>query len=266
MLPISLFGMAISAAELPDMSADAVKSVEERAKALRARLEAGLSRLSFFVVPSAVAFLFLGDLISGVLLETGRFTAADSRLTWYILIGSAVALTAQTSGRLYSSAFYALKDTRTPLKFATLRVGLGIALGYYAVRVLPGQLGLPEHLGVVFITVTTGFTAWVEMLLLRHALKADLGEIPRQGGQLARVWGAAMVAGVVALGLKVWLAASFGAREVAEWGGSVLAPPKLPVLVTSAGLLGLFCAVYGLVALALGVAQARAVVKRVLRR
>jgi putative peptidoglycan lipid II flippase len=104
------------------------------------------------------------------------------------------------------------------------------------------------------------------MLLLRRGLKVHLGEIPRQGGQLARVWGAALVAGVVALGLKVWLAATFGAREVAEWGGAVLAPPNLPVLLTSAALLGVFCAVYGLVALALGVAQARAVVKRVLRR
>lgn len=266
LLPISLFGMAISAAELPDMSVDAVKSVDERAVALRARLEAGLARLAFFVVPSAVAFGLLGDLVAGVLLETGRFTAADSRLTWYLLIGSAVALSAQTSGRLYASAFYALKAPRTPLKLAAVRVGLGIGLGYYAVQVLPGQLGLPTHLGVVFITVTTGFTAWLEMLLLRRGLKVHLGELPGQGGQLARVWGAAVSAGVLTLGLKVWLASVFGAREVAEWGGSVLAPPQLPVLVTSLGLLAVFCALYGLGSMLLGVAQAGAVARRFLRR
>jgi putative peptidoglycan lipid II flippase len=266
LLPVSLFGMAISAAELPEMSADAVKSTDERAKALRDRLAAGLGRLAFFLVPSAVAFIALGDLISGVLLESGRFTAADSRLIWYVLLGSGVALGAQTSGRLYSSAFYALKDTRTPLKFATLRVGLGIALGYYAVRILPGQLGLPVDLGVVFITVTTGVTAWVEYTLLRRALTREIGMVPLNRSQTVRVWAAALVAGAASLGAKVALTSRFGAREVGEWGGTVLAPPALPVLPTSLGLLGLFCALYGLGCLALGVTQASALVRRVLRR
>lgn len=266
MLPISLFGMAISAAELPDMSADAVKSAEERATALRGRLTAGLSRMSFFVVPSVVAFVLLGDLIAGVLLQSGRFGSAESRLAWYILLGSGVALTAQTSGRLYSAAFYALKDTRTPLKFAAMRVTVGVALGYYAVRILPGQLGLPANLGVVFITVTTGFTAWLEMLSLRRALRAHIGDIPRQGGQLARVWAAAVVAGVGTLGLKVALVDLFGAREVSEWGGSFLPPPNLPVLLTSTALLGVFGVVYLGLTLALGVTQSRALVQRFVRR
>lgn len=268
MLPISLFGMAISAAELPEMSADAVKSHDERAKALRERLGAGLARVTFFVVPSAVAFLLLGDLISGALLESGRFTAADSRFTWYILIGSGIALQAQTSGRLYSSVFYALKDTRTPLKFAALRVGLGVALGYYAVRILPGQLGLPEHLGAVFITVTTGATAWLEMTLLKRALLKEIGEPPALAGHLARVWSAALVSGALALALKWGLAQRFGANVTAaqEWGGSVLAPPALSPLLTSLGVLAVFGVLYFFFASVAGVPQARAIVFRLLRR
>jgi putative peptidoglycan lipid II flippase len=266
LLPVSLFGMAISAAELPEMSADAVKSSDERARALRNRLSAGLGRLAFFLVPSAVAFIALGDLISGVLLESGRFTAADSRLIWYVLLGSGVALTAQTSGRLYSSAFYALKDTRTPLKFAAIRVSLGIALGYYAVRILPGQLGLPADLGVVFITVTTGVTAWVEYTLLRRALSREIGAVTVDRSQAWRIWASALVAGAVSLGAKVALGARFGVREVTEWGGSVLPPPALPVLPTSLSLLALFCVIYGLGCLLLGVTQASALVRRVLRR
>lgn len=260
MLPISLFGMAISAAELPEMSADAIKSHDERASALRDRLSVSLSRLAFFIAPSSMAFLMLGDCISGVLLESGRFTGNDSRLTWYILIGSAVALTAQTSGRLYSSAFYALKDTRTPLKFALVRVGLGIALGYYAVQVLPGQLGLPRELGVVFITVTTGVTAWVEMTLLRRALAREIG--PVKTSNSARMWVAAIVAGIGSLMVKIALVDVWGSRPLTEWGGSVLPPPALPVLPVSAVLLGVFCVSYAVVCLLLGVPQARALLRR----
>ncbi|MDP3156578.1 MAG: murein biosynthesis integral membrane protein MurJ [Archangium sp.] len=268
LLPVSLFGMAISAAELPEMSADATKSVEERTKAIRERLGAGLERMSFFVVPSAVAFLFLGDLIAATLLESGKFTAADSRFTWYLLIGSAIALSAQTSGRLYSSAFYALKDTKRPLKFATIRVTLGIALGYYAVQILPGQLGLPQHLGAVFITITTGITAWLEMSLLKGALRRELGGLPSTRTQLAKVWPAALLAGAITLAVKFWLGSQFGVVETvaAEWGGSVLAPPALPRIPMSLGLLGLFCALYGIGCIVLKVPQASAIVRRVLRR
>jgi putative peptidoglycan lipid II flippase len=268
LLPVSLFGMAISAAELPEMSADATKTAEERTKAIKDRLATGLERMAFFVVPSAVAFLFLGDLIAAALLESGKFTAADSRFTWYLLIGSAIALSAQTSGRLYSSAFYALKDTRRPLKFAAIRVTLGIALGYYAVRVLPGQLGLPEHLGAVFITITTGVTAWLEMSLLKDSLKVELGVLPSTRGQLAKVWPAALLAGALTLGAKYFLGTRFGVVAAAstEWGGGILAPPQLPRIPTSLGLLALYCALYGVFCLALKVPQATALVRRALRR
>jgi putative peptidoglycan lipid II flippase len=268
LMPISLFGMAISAAELPAMSEEAVKAHGERTAALKERLRAGLERLAFFVVPSAVGFLVAGDLISGALLESGAFRAADSRFTWYILIGAGAALWAQTSGRLYSSAFYALKDTRTPLKLAALRVGLGVALGYYAVRVLPRQLGLPAHLGAVFITLTTGVTAWLEMESLKRALSRRLGEMPGVAAQLGKVGVAALIAGAATLGAKAWLTATYGASTGAasEWGGTVLPPPALPIFPVSVGLLMLFGVVYGVAAVALGVPQARGIVSRVLRR
>ena len=53
-LPVSLFGMSVSASELPAMSS-AVGTGEEIAAYLRQRLVSGLRRISFFVVPSAVA-------------------------------------------------------------------------------------------------------------------------------------------------------------------------------------------------------------------
>lgn len=267
LLPVSLFGMAISAAELPDMSADAGKAEAERNRALFTRLEAGLGRLAFFVVPSAVAFVAVGDVIAAVLLQSGRFTSVDSRLVWFILIGSGAALFAQTSGRLYSSAFYALKDTRTPLKFAALRVTVGVVLGYYAVRVLPAQLGLDAELGVAAITATTGASAWLEVVLLRRALARRLGGLPRPGPVVARVLVAALIAGGVGLaakwGLGAWL--GFDTRAPGEWGGPFPLPPLATPLLVAPVVLGAFGLAYGAVAFALGVPQAKAVAARLLR-
>ena len=109
--------MSVSAAELPALSAISVAAGGDSpgADLMRRRLDAGLRRIAFFVVPSAMAFLALGDVIAAALLETGRFAHADSVYVWGILAGSAVGLLASTLGRLYSSTYYALRDTRTPL-------------------------------------------------------------------------------------------------------------------------------------------------------
>ena len=135
-LPVSLFGMSISAAELPEMSS-VLGDESQIAAMLRARLNAGLRRIAFFVIPSAAAFLVLGDVIARALFQSGRFTETDTVFTWGILAGSAVGLLASTLGRLYSSTYYALHDTRTPLRFAIVRVTLTTVLGYLFAIPLP---------------------------------------------------------------------------------------------------------------------------------
>src|SRR4029079_1605590 len=154
-LPVSLFGMAVSAAVLPVMSS-ATGTAEEIAAYLRGRLDGGLQRIAFFIVPSAVAFLAFGDVISAVLFESGRFTRSDSVWVWQILAGSTIGLLASTWGRLYSSTFYALRDTRTPLKYATVRVVLTTILGLIAALRLPGWLGLAPRIGVPGLTAAAG--------------------------------------------------------------------------------------------------------------
>ena len=90
LLPVSLFGMSISAAELPAMSARRTR--RRGAEALRGGSIAGLRRIAFFVVPSAMAFLALGDVVAAALLQTGRFRREDAVYVWGILAGSAVGL------------------------------------------------------------------------------------------------------------------------------------------------------------------------------
>lgn len=273
MLPVSLFAIAISAAELPELSADATGAEEERARALRARLATALERMAFFVVPSAAGFLVAGDAMAAVLFQSGRFTATDTRYVWYILAGAGVGLLAQTSGRLYASAFFALKDTRTPFRIAALRVGLGIAAGYWAVRVLPGLLGLPEAMGAVFVTMTSGVMAWLEVSLLRARLRGRLGALPELGRRLAVLWGCAAVAAALTLGAKAGMVATWGPMpgQAEAWLGGWLPLPALPWgawahKLTGLVLLAVFGLAYASCAVVVGVPQARGLAGRLLGR
>jgi len=192
-LPVSLFGMSVSAAELPQMSG-ALGTEEEVAAALRKRLNAGLRQIAMFVVPSVAAFLILGDVIVAAIYRTGQFKQADVIYVWGILAGSTVGLLASTLGRLYSSTYYALRDTRTPLIFAIVRVALTTGLGYLCAIVLPPMLGIEVRWGAAGLTISAGIASWVEFHLLRRTLNRRIGRTGLPLDYLAKLWGAALVA------------------------------------------------------------------------
>lgn len=200
-LPVSLFGMAVSAAELPAMSS-LIGDKDEVAVALRGRLDAGLGRVAFFIVPSSMAFLALGDVIAAALFQTGRFGAADARWVWGILAGSSVGLLASTLGRLYSSTFYAMHDTRTPLRCATLRVLVGTTLGWFASLHLPALVGVDPKWGVAFLTASSGAAGWLEFLLLRRTLHGRIGRTGIATATLVSLWAAAGLAAGLGLAAK----------------------------------------------------------------
>lgn len=203
-LPVSLFGMSVSAAELPDMSS-ALGSEKEVAEALRRRLDSGLRQIAFFVLPSVVAFLVLGDVIVAAIYRSGRFMTGDVIYVWGILAGATVGLLASTLGRLYQSAYYALRDTRTPLRFAVVRVILTTGLGYLSAIPLPPALGIEARWGVAGLTISAGLASWVEFTLLRRALNRRIGRSGVAAGYLAKLWTAALVAAAVGWSIRHFL-------------------------------------------------------------
>jgi putative peptidoglycan lipid II flippase len=244
-LPVSLFGMSVSAAELPAMSR-AVGTTQEVAQVLRQRLNAGLRRISFFIVPSAVAFLALGDVIAAVLYQTGQFKQDAARYVWGILAGSSLGLLASTMGRLYSSTYYALHDTRTPLLYAVIHVALATVLGYFSAIQLPPTIGIAPKWGVVGLTASASLAAWIEFVLLRRSLNRRIGQTGLPFPYISKLWAAGVVA------------------AAAGWGCKLLIGPRHPVPVAI-----LVLGVYGLVYFALtslvGIAEARTVVGRALQ-
>jgi putative peptidoglycan lipid II flippase len=209
LLPVSLFGMSVSAAELPAMSS-ALGTEEQIAETLRARIASSTRRIAFFVVPCALGFLALGDVIVAAIYERRRFGHADTIYVWGILAGSAIGLVASTVGRLYTSAYYALRDTRTPLRFAALRVVLTTALGCLfalpaGAPLIPKWLGIDPRWGVAGLTASAGFCAWIEFLLLRRGMNRRIGHIAFAPVYFAKLWLSAAIAAAVSWGLRLSL-------------------------------------------------------------
>lgn len=245
-LPVSLFGMSVSAAELPAMS-QTLGNAEEIAAILRRRLDDGLHRIAFFIVPSSMAFLALGDVIAAVLYQTGKFNHSDANFVWVILAGSTVGLLASTLGRLYSSTYYALRDTRTPLRFAIIRVTLTTVLGYLCAIQLPPAIGIDLKWGVAGLTASAGVAGWVEFTLLRRTLNRKIG---RTGLPLPFV-------------AKLWLAA--GAGAAVAWSLKLLVSPLHPIPLAII-VLGAYGITYFGVTAALGLPEARVAIARVVQR
>jgi putative peptidoglycan lipid II flippase len=233
LLPVSLFGMAVSAAELPEMSS-ATGGEAARAEHLQNRLRSSLRRVVFLVVPSAVAFVAIGRSIVALVFETGRFGATDTEAVWIILAGSALGLSAGTQGRLLGSAFYALGDPKPPLRAALVRVAFTAVLGWAFALPVRDAFGYSATWGAFGLTASAGIAAWIEFSLLRRWLARRIGRVPVPVRLGLGALGAAIVAGglgfaaeqlATSAGAGVWLSApaAIGAFGVAYLGIMMLA-------------------------------------------
>jgi putative peptidoglycan lipid II flippase len=201
--PVSLFGMAISSAALPAMSAVGHRDDSD---AIAKHLIDGQRLLIVLMVPSVVGFLAFGDVMAGLLYQGGEFTHADSLFVWAVLAGSSVGLIATTVGRYYASAFYALGDTKTPARFAFVRIGLVMALGVLMAFGIPYLFHLDLKWGTPGLTLSAGIAGWVEFSLLRSALKKRVADFGVPAKFLAQCWLVAIGAAALTAGLRWALA------------------------------------------------------------
>ncbi len=223
LLPISLFGMAVAAAELPEL---ARLGAAGRAR-IRERLVVGMERVTFYVAPTVAIYVLAGDVVVGALLERGQFDPADTRLVWFVLGAFALGLLGTTRSRLLQNGLYALDRTRLVARIAVFRVALAALIG--AALMFPldrwtivgssvqrdGDLGFsplpealrlledgPPRLGVVGLALGAALSSWVEYRILRGALEWRIGHFPKQRSSERWSLLAALAAGVLAAGIR----------------------------------------------------------------
>jgi len=260
-LPVSLFGMSVAAAELPELAREH-GGTTGATEALRERAVSAGRRVAFFVVPSFVAFIMLGQVVVAGIYGAGRFSAADVIAVWLILAAYSLGLLASTSTRIYQSAFFALRDTKTPARVATMRVlmaaicGAALMLQFQPITI--GSLTIPgglftdvrvagSTLGPVGLALGAAAGAWLEWTLLYRSLRKRIGDVSAGASHLARMFGAAIIAAATGYAVK--------------W-----AIGPMHAIIVAALVLGTFGVVYLGVARVLGLSEAEVFMGAVMRR
>lgn len=206
LLPVSLFGMSMAAAELPELSRLGPQAPQEMVD----RVERGLGRVAYFVAPAAVLYIALGEILLGALFERGNWGPSETRLTWLVLSAYALGLLATTASRLLQNTLYALDDPRTPARIALVRVVVGALVALALMFWLDGYVVVGTsiqsetasttdffHLGAVGIALGSMAAAWTEFVLLRMALQWRIGRVSLGGGRLGLVLTSAICAAAV---------------------------------------------------------------------
>ena len=143
--------IALSTAILPLLSRQAV---ERRIDELRASVNFAIRLVLFVTLPASVGLVLLRKPIVQVLFERGSFTAKSTELTAWALMFFAFGLSGFAMVKIIVQAFYALKDTRTPVTVGAISLGLNIILNFVFFHPLRnGGPALATSLSAVFDTV-----------------------------------------------------------------------------------------------------------------
>ncbi|MBI3252303.1 MAG: murein biosynthesis integral membrane protein MurJ [Candidatus Omnitrophica bacterium] len=186
-LPLAVFGIALSQAILPTFSAQAVNGEISR---LKETLSLALRSLALAVVPASVGLVVLSRPIVRIIFQHGRFDAASTAITSNALFFYAFGLLSCCFIKILVNAFYAMRDTRTPVKAMAVAVFLNVALSLILMR--PLKIG--------GLTLASSLSATVNAALLFIALRKKIGPLDEKKilSSLLKIAAAALLMGAAA--------------------------------------------------------------------
>lgn len=202
LFPLGIFGVALGTAVLPTLSQQAAR---QDWAALRDTVAFGLRLILFIIVPAMAGLIFLRQPIIHLVFEHGEFTAAATAGTAFALLFYAVGLPAFAGVRIVSAAFYALHDTRTPVRTAAIAVAANIFLSAALMHPL-------QHGGLAF---ATSLAALLNFALLVYGLNRRLNGI--DWPDVLRSFGRTLAATLPVALLAGWVAARPLWTETGRW-------------------------------------------------
>ncbi len=211
-LPLGLIGVAVGVAMLPRLSrlvqADDIPGA-------RGALDEAVNLSMAFTLPAGAAMLAMPGFLLEALFARGAFTVEDARAGALALFHYGWGVPAFVLAKIYAPAFFAREDTRAPMRFALISMGINVALGaalFFGLREF-GYLGFPG------LAMATSFAAWVNVALMVSALTRRGAYAPsaKATWRLTRI-----VLASAALGAALWFAtinrtaleAALGSKEV----------------------------------------------------
>ncbi|MEW6104145.1 MAG: murein biosynthesis integral membrane protein MurJ [bacterium] len=204
-LPLALFGTAIGIVALPSISRSiAENNMEEAKKTLN-----WAARLVFVIIlPVMVGFMILGKEIISLLFEHGEFSHSETNSSYLALFFYALGLVFSCGIKPVVSFFYALGDTKTPLKVAGFCMVLNIILNLLFVKPL-------EEGG---LALATSMSCWINLSILTIILKRRIGLV---GGRLVlKTFIKSLIAGII-MGIFLYCFLKIGLHKALNVGGGI---------------------------------------------
>jgi putative peptidoglycan lipid II flippase len=218
--PLGVFGIALATAALPSMAEQAARADH---LALRATLGFALRVALFVAVPAAAGLLALGEPIVRLLFVRGEFGPTAAAATTEALAAYAVGLPAFSATRIAAQTFYALGDTRTPVRLGLIALAANVGLAL----LLMGPL---RHAG---LALASSLSAYLNAAALYWLLRRRLG--PLGSRQLLASLGRTALASAVLLAWCLLLSPrTDDAWRLAAWTLAVIAGGMAVYLAASA--------------------------------
>ena len=227
-LPLGLFGVAVAQATLPAISKLAAKNDKA---GMSSTLASSIRLSSFINLYACFAMIALANPIIRLVFQHGRFTAADTTATAIALQAYAVGLIFFSLIKILGPAFYALDNTKTPVKASIASVIVTIAL----------NLILIKPCGYWGLALSTGLGAMVNFAILYFKIQNKLGTFNKYklGQGICKITVATLISGLTtAFALKYceniipnllnttpssWVAALISMTAAAAFGILILA-------------------------------------------
>ena len=235
-LPQGIFGVSLATYLLPTLAGLAT---DKKYPEFRATLRHGLSTLIFLNLIAAALLVTLAEPIVRLLFEHGKFTSASTFRVAYALVCLAPGLVMFSTVNILARAFYALGDTRTPMKISIVCLVINFAVAIMLLVISPlreGGLGVANTL-----------TSCINMGLLIFALRKKLGKLEMES--LRKTFAPLAFAGIIA-GIVAWFGWQFWENKI---GHETIALKIGAVFVPAIGA-GL---IYGILALAFKIPAAK---------
>jgi len=216
-LVLGVFIVSIGNVILPEMSR--LTALDDSIK-FKKLFSDSVSSALFLAVPATAALIAAGIPVISVIFMHGKFTYNDVVLTYYSLVSASVGIIFIAALRITTPAFYAMKDTKTPV------ISAGVSL---VVNVVAGYILMHTPLKHAGLTLANTISAIVQMSILMALLNKKTGGI-----DMKRILKSLMkftIASVLMAALVIWIG------SFADWekGSMMIKMIFLTIIVFAGG-------------------------------
>ncbi|MEF9953317.1 MAG: murein biosynthesis integral membrane protein MurJ [Clostridium sp.] len=125
LLPLGIFAMGIATTLFPVMNTQIARN---EIGEFKRTFSEGFRTIMYITIPAAVGMIVLSEPVIRLLFKSGSFTEADVQITGGILACYSIGLIGQSGVQIITRGFYAIQDTKTPVKVAFITVLLNAVL------------------------------------------------------------------------------------------------------------------------------------------